>query len=168
MWTAIDHDDISRLERFVEIMQAMDLKYSWINVPTLRSGTRRYEGRLFLYQSGDLEIALVIYRGRRTDRYHICIGFLGTATPRDVLDLCVDATVRFADEHGISAIYAVRPRQVAHPPLQELHELLPSHPDVRVSSVAEMSDSIIWKLERARGALAGGGGGSETVAAGTP
>ena len=168
MWTQITIDDIPRLERFSEIMQAMDFKYSWINVPTLRSGNRRYEGRLFLYQSANLEIALVICRRRRTDRYHICVGFLGTATPRNVLDLCVDATLRFADEHGISAIYAVRPRQVAHPPLQELHELLPSHPDVRARSVAEMSDAIIWKLERARGALGGGADGGEAVAAGTP
>ena len=156
MWTRLAVSDVALIERWVAVMRPMDRNYSALKVAEVRGWMATSLGETWYYRSERGEIALRFEFIAKRQRYQLYnVGFLGALEPAEALDITIERCLDFVREHGVESIFALRPKNIAHPGIEAFHRLVPLHPRVAATLRHDSPRLMMWDLAP-RDALAQG------------
>ena len=148
MWSQIDVNDVIGLQQLLDIARQMDQRYQLAQLSDVRTPLLRKQGEAWLYQDGDVEMALLFEYSYPRRHWQVgYVGFLGTITPEDALEKMVECLSGFLTDHSVSSVFVLKPNNMDHPPIQQLHNLVPSHANLKVTVHNTTGEGAVWEIE---------------------
>ena len=147
MWSQIDINDVTALTQWLNIARQMDQRYQFIRLGDVQATMRRKQGEAWYYQQDGVEMSILFQYSHSRRHWQLGhVGFLGPITPEDALDRMVERVRDFLTAHSASSVFGLKPPQMDHPPIQQLHNLVPGHPNLQVTVQDVTGEGEIWEI----------------------
>jgi hypothetical protein len=144
-------EDEDMIRRFLNVMHHMDDSYRratpdvFRQLPTHRPG---WMGGAYYYWTPTAEIVVRLQFHARRAMYQIAtVGFVGSISPSEALDRMIDQTSRFVGARGQTTAFALVPKRMDNPEILKLYDLIPQHPRLKVTRMADVHDQRHWIIE---------------------
>ena len=148
MWSKIDVNNTTQLERWLEINRAMDERYKGLQLGDVRAAMSRRQGEAWYYQLDGVEAAMFFqYSAPRGHWQVLYVGYTGSESADEGTELIVAKMRDFMSTHGVSYLVGVKPPSMEDRVMQQIHNLLPAYPNLRVVVDRVVQAGEVWKLE---------------------
>ncbi|MBY0585795.1 hypothetical protein K2X85_01390 [bacterium] len=151
MWTEVTIEDVRGADKCMEVMEQMDHVYGRLSSEWLRSLIAIERARVFLFERDADRVVLVFQFNPKLGLYRI---YTGGITPllssQEASDLAVEQILAFMRRNDLEMVYAIRRKGLDYGPINEVFELVKSHPSLSVTVVHEMNDRDAWHIRASR------------------
>ncbi len=150
-WLHVSSEDPDLVKRFLNVMYQMGDRYqretpelfnSWIG-----HSKEEFGGAYYLWQPTAQVVVRFVYNPLRKQFEILSVGLVGDIEPERALDLVVDKAVQYLGRLGHTSAYARRPKQMHAAAVMRLHDLVPSHPRLKVSIERDVPVAVRWNIE---------------------
>jgi hypothetical protein len=147
-WSTLAIDDFAGLESWLAVMLAMDPSYAGMTIDDVRWGMQSAQGQVFFYQGSGFQISLRFgYEARRGGWQWVNLGFVGSVTAAQALDLSIGRFHQFLADQQVASVTAVVPKSVAYAPLMQLYGLAQQDPRLHITVLYESDSAYVWQIE---------------------
>ena len=124
MWKELKIEDIDLLKKYHEVMSQMDKWYAGYSLERYKKFIRRGD-KGYYWTDGIIDYFLMFHWNTVSRLWKLqCVGFTGTTDTRRMARLCADKMKEFMIENNLTQMYAVRPKNMDNPLINEHHTFL--------------------------------------------
>ena len=152
MWSTLGIDDVGPLEAWLAVMAQMDPGYASLTVDNLQMAMQLAPSRVQFYDGDGFQVALrFAYDGARDQWQFANLGFVGTVTPQQALDLAVGQLAQFLTDQQAYYVSAVVSKSIGYAPLGELYDLALEDASLEITVLYESDTAYVWKIQYVSG-----------------